>query len=192
MSNAYNVLEDNEDVSFNLTNSDVALVAVLENPNYIRNIGTVIRNVNALGVDALLVIDHLNRLDAELSAIRQRKSLLKFSNGAVKWTNVKRFETVDQCVDFLFSNGFSSIGTSPHPICSRQIRLSESDLTMPKLAIWFGEESNGLSEKAINACELCLMIEMNGKVESLNLSTSTGIVLYEAMKQRRKVREFIL
>lgn len=184
MTEIYSVLDHNEDVSFRLENRESALVAVLENPSYIRNIGTVIRNVNALGVDALLVIDNLNRLDAGISALRQQKSLLKFSNGAVKWTNVKRFDSVDQCFSFLENNGFLSVGTSPHPICKKQIKLGESDLTQSKLAIWFGEESNGLSAEAINKLECCLTIEMKGKVESLNLSTTTGVVLYEAVKQR--------
>ncbi len=187
MSNSYSVLDQNEDVSFTLSIEGNALVAVLENPNYIRNIGTVIRNINALGVDALLVIDNLNRLDADISELRQRKSLLKYSNGAVKWTNVKRFESAEQCLSFLKEHQFVSVGTSPHPICKSQVKLSDSELTHSKLAIWFGEESNGLSEKVIEACAYCLTIEMKGRVESLNLSTTTGIVLYEAMKQRTKI-----
>ena len=184
MSATYNVLDENDDVSFELGNEKVALVAVLENPNYIRNIGTVIRNINALGVDALLVIDNLNRLDINISELRQRKSLLKFSNGAVKWTTVKRFESSQQCFEFLQENNFVSVGTSPHAICKRQVELSASELTAPKLAIWFGEESKGLSEAAISNCEYCLTIEMKGRVESLNLSTTTGIVMYEAVRQR--------
>lgn len=184
MNDIYSVLDHNDDVNFQLERKDMALIAVLENPNYIRNIGTVIRNVNALGVDALLVIDNLNRLDAGISALRQQKSLLKFSNGAVKWTNVKRFDSVDQCFSFLETHGFLSIGTSPHSICRKQVKLAQSDLTHSKLAIWFGEESNGLSEEAMNKFEYCLTVEMKGRVESLNLSTTTGIVLYEAIKQR--------
>lgn len=72
---------------------DFELIAVLENPNYIMNIGNVIRNVNGLGVDKLFVIDKLKRLEDNLEEIRERKSILKNSNGAVKWTLVKRFDT---------------------------------------------------------------------------------------------------
>ncbi|CAG5083504.1 TrmH family RNA methyltransferase [Parvicella tangerina] len=186
MSKSYSVLDQNEDVSFSLRPEGDALVAVLENPNYIRNIGTVIRNVNALGVDALLVVDNLNRLDADISELRQRKSLLKYSNGAVKWTNVKRFETVEQCFSFLEEHQFVSVGTSPHHICNKQVKLSDSKLAHQRLAIWFGEESKGLSEEVAEGCEYCLTIEMKGRVESLNLSTTTGIVLHEAVRQRSK------
>ena len=162
------------------------LVAILENPNYIINIGTVVRIINALGVDELLVVDGQKRLEDNLEKIRQRKSILKHSNGAIKYTEVKVFETSENCFKYLNENGFTSIGTSPHPICKKQISLTESDLTIPKLAIWFGEEANGLSEYSISNCDYCLNIPMRGKVESLNLSSSLSIVMYEALRQRDK------
>ena len=165
------------------------LVAVLENPNYIINIGTVVRIINALGVDELLVVDGQKRLEDNLEKIRQRKSILKHSNGAIKHTKVKVFETSDKCFEYLNQNEFISVGTSPHPICKKQVSLPESDLTAPKLAIWFGEEANGLSEYAISNCDYCLSIPMRGKVESLNLSSSLSIVMYEALRQREKIQK---
>lgn len=168
---------------------DKELIAVLENPNYIMNIGAIIRNINGLGVDKLFVIDGLNRLEDNIEELRQRKSLLKHSNGAVKWTSVERFDTVEQCFEFLDKNDFISVGTSPHNICKKQVILSESNLTSPRVAIWFGDESKGLSEEVVSKCEFCLTIKMRGKVESLNLSITTGIVLYEAVKQREKMFE---
>lgn len=163
------------------------LIAVIENPNFMMNIGNVIRNINGLGVDKLYVIDGQKRLEDNLEAIRHRKSLLKHSNGAVKWTYVKVFNDTESCFELLTKNGFTSLGTSPHNLCEKQIKLTESDLTEPKLAIWFGEESKGLSKTAIEMCKFCLTIDMKGKVESLNLSTTTGIVMYEAIKQREKL-----
>ncbi|CAM1365323.1 TrmH family RNA methyltransferase [Tenacibaculum xiamenense] len=162
------------------------LIAVLENPNFIINIGSVIRNIHGLGVDKLFVIDGQKRLEDNLEELRKRKSLLKHSNGAVKWTNIKVFTETETCFDFLNKNGFISVGTSPHNICKKQVKLTESNLVAPKLAIWFGEESKGLSETAARMCEYCLTIDMKGKVESFNLSTTTGIVMYEAIKQREK------
>lgn len=160
------------------------LVAVLEHPNFIMNIGAVIRNIEGLGVDSLLVIDGKNRLENDLATLRQRKSLLKHSNGAVKWIDIKVFTTINTCIDYLTSNNFISIGTSPHAIGKKQVTLTKADLTAPKLAIWFGAEANGLSKEAITHFSYCLTIPMQGKVESFNLSTTTGIVMYEAAKQR--------
>jgi tRNA (guanosine-2'-O-)-methyltransferase len=162
------------------------LIVVLENPNFIMNIGNVIRNINGLGVDKLFVIDGQKRLEDNLEKLRQRKSLLKHSNGAVKWTDIKIFTETKTCFDFLNENGFISVGTSPHNICKKQVKLTESKLVEPKLAIWFGGESKGLSKIATELCEYCLTLNMKGKVESFNLSTTTGIVMYEAVKQREK------
>jgi len=55
-----------------------------------------------------------------------------------------------------------------------------------KLAIWFGNESKGVSDIAVMRSERCVAIPMFGMIESLNLGTSSGIVLYEVAKQRRE------
>lgn len=161
------------------------LIAVLENPNYIINIGSVIRNVNALGVDRLFVVDGLKRLDDDPELLKNRKSLIKHSSGAVRWTEIQRFDTSRDCLDFLSRDGFVSVGTSPANAGKRHFALQDSDLTSPKLAIWFGDEANGLTQDVLGRCDFCVRVEMKGKVESLNLATATAIVLYEAMRQRR-------
>lgn len=162
------------------------LIAVLENPNYIMNIGNVIRNVNGLGVDSLYVVDGLKRLENDEELIRGRKTLIKHSSGAVKFTKIRCFDTLEECLEELKKNGFISVGTSPHSSAGKNYLLEKSDLTQPKLAIWFGDEANGLSKEVLKQCEFYLTIEMLGKVESLNLATTTGIVLYEALRQRKK------
>jgi tRNA (guanosine-2'-O-)-methyltransferase len=66
------------------------------------------------------------------------------------------------------------------------IFLHEGDFTIPhKLAVWFGSEAVGISDRAVERSELCVSIPMFGMIESLNLGTSSGIVLYEITKQRR-------
>jgi len=62
------------------------LIAVIENPTDIRNIGTVIRNVNALGVEKTYVVDPKNALPDDWQDMRERKSLSKTSVSAVKWS----------------------------------------------------------------------------------------------------------
>lgn len=64
--------------------------------------------------------------------------------------------------------------------------LHEHDYTRyKKLAVWFGNEGIGISKAAIERSDLCINIPMYGIIESLNLGTSSGIVLYEITKQRR-------
>lgn len=161
------------------------IIAVLENPNYIINIGHVIRNVNALGVDKLFVVDGLKRLENDLESLRNRKSLLKHSSGAINFTLVERFDTTEECFNRLSADGFVSVATSPHKLGKQHFLLQQSLLNQPKLAVWFGEEANGLGDFALEHCNFCVTIPMAGGVESLNLATTTAIVLYEAMRQRR-------
>lgn len=162
------------------------LIAVIENPSDIRNIGTVIRNVNALGVEKVYVVDERHSLPDDWQEMRERKSLSKTSVSAVKWSFVKRFDSTDACFDHLEFHNFTSIVTSPHVKGKKSIVLHEGDYTAyTKLAAWFGSEATGISDRAVERSEMCVCIPMFGMIESLNLGTSSGIVLYEVAKQRR-------
>jgi tRNA (guanosine-2'-O-)-methyltransferase len=163
------------------------LIAVLENPSDIKNIGTVIRNVNALGVEKVYVVDPRRALPDDWQDLRERRSLSKVSVSAVKWTFVRRFDDTDACFDHLERKAFRSVVTSPHVKGKTSIFLHEGDFTaFPKLAVWFGSESAGISDRAVERSEMCVSIPMFGMIESLNLGTSSGIVLYEVAKQRRE------
>lgn len=163
------------------------LIAVIENPTELRNIGTVIRNVNAMGVEKVYVVDPRGSLPDEWQEMRERKSLNKTSVSAVKWSFVKRFESTDACFDHLEARNFISIVTSPHVKGKHCIFLHEGDFTAyTKLAVWFGSEARGISDRAVERSAMCVSIPMFGMIESLNLGTSSGIVLYEVTKQRRE------
>lgn len=163
------------------------LIAVIENPTDVRNIGTVIRNVNALGVEKVYVVDARHSLPDDWQDMRARKSLNQTSVSAVKWSFVKRFDSTAACFDHLEFKNFHSIVTSPHVKGKKSIFLHEGDFTAyTKLAVWFGSETSGISDEAIARSEMCVSIPMFGMIESLNLGTSSGIVLYEVAKQRRE------
>ena len=163
------------------------LIAVIENPTDVRNIGTVIRNVNALGVEKVYIVDPRRSLPDEWQDLRTQKAVSKTSVSAVKWTFVKRFDSTHECFDYLEKKRFRSIVTSPHVKGKTSIFLHEGDYTAyDKLAVWFGSEATGISDLAIERSEMCVCIPMFGMIESLNLGTSSGIVLYEVAKQRRE------
>jgi len=162
------------------------LIAVIENPTDIKNIGTVIRNANALGVEKVYVVDPRRSLPDDWQDLRERKSVSKTSVSAVKWTFVRRFDSTDECFDHLEAKGFRSIVTSPHVKGKACLYLHEGDFTAyTKLAVWFGSEAVGISDRAVERSEACVSVPMFGMIESLNLGTSSGIVLYEVTRQRR-------
>jgi len=147
----------------------------------------VIRNVNALGVDKAYIVDPRKALPDDWQDMRERQLLLKPSVSAIKWTFVKRFDSTEECLAHLEKNRFVSIVTSPHVKGKKNAILEEVDYTVHyKLAVWFGNEARGISDMAVEHSEMCVSIPMFGMIESLNLGTTSGIVLYEIAKQRRE------
>ncbi len=157
-----------------------------ENPGDVRNIGAVIRNVNALGTDKAYIVDPHRILPADWQDMRLHTELSKKSVSAIKWSFVKRFESSEECLAHLKKNHFSSIVTSPHLKGRLNVVLHEGDYTIyTKLAVWFGNEAREISDLAVEQSEVCANIPMYGMIESLNLGTTSGIVLYEIARQRR-------
>lgn len=164
------------------------LIAVIEEPRDDKNIGQTIRNINALGVEKLYIIDSRDKVPDDWQEMRTNATLIKSSSSAIKWSFVKKFKTTEDCIDHLNKKGFVSMVTSPHLKGRKNIVLHEGKYTRMKLAIWFGNESKGVSEIAIENSKACINIPMSGIIESLNLGTTTGIVLYEITKQRREFK----
>ncbi len=164
------------------------LIAVLEEPRDDKNIGQTIRNINALGVEKLYIIDGRDKVPDDWQEMRTNVRLIKSSSSAIKWSFVKKFKTTEDCINHLNKNGFVSMVTSPHLKGRKNIVLHEGKYTRMKLAVWFGNESKGVSDIAIENSKVCINIPMSGIIESLNLGTTTGIVLYEITKQRREFK----
>jgi tRNA (guanosine-2'-O-)-methyltransferase len=166
------------------------LIAVIERPNDLRNIGTIIRNVNALGVEKAYVVTDQSLLPDDWQEMRGGSRLNALSASAIKWSFVRKFADTESCLAHLENKGFVSVVTSPHTKGRKNVILHEADYTKyKKLAVWFGNEGIGISRVAVERSELCVNIPMFGIIESLNLGTSSGIVLYEITKQRRAFQE---
>ncbi len=166
------------------------LIAVIERPTDLRNIGTIIRNVNALGVEKAYIVTNQESLPDDWQEMRSRPALNAISASAIKWSFVRKFRDTESCLAHLDKNRFVSIVTSPHTKGRENVILHEADYTKyKKLAVWFGSESVGISQLALERSKLCVNIPMFGIIESLNLGTSSGIVLYEITKQRRVFQE---
>jgi tRNA (guanosine-2'-O-)-methyltransferase len=157
---------------------------VLENPKTIENIASTLRNIDALGAEKLYVVDQSKLLPNDWETMRNKHSLLKISASAVKWTYVRVFPDTKSCLEHLKKKLFVSAVTSPHIKGKENVILENGKYTQKRLAVWFGNESHGVSDEAINESKICINIPMCGIIESLNLGTSTGIVLYEITKQR--------
>ena len=108
------------------------LIVVIEYPNDLRNIGTIIRNVNALGVEKAYLVTDQNFLPDDWQEMRARPSLNALSASAIKWSFVKRFHDTESCLVHLERNGFVSVVTSPHTKGRKNVILHEGDYTKYK------------------------------------------------------------
>lgn len=160
-------------------------ICVLENPKDIVNIASTVRNISAFGVEKLYVIGN-NSIVKDFETSRNHKGLTNRSVGANKWVFVKQFETTAECISHLRKNRYTIATTSSHTKGKENVYLYEEDFTQKRLAVWFGNESKGISDEAADEADMCIQIPMGGIVESLNLGTSTGIVLSYISYQRLK------
>lgn len=151
-------------------------ICVLEEPKNVVNIASAMRNISAFGVEKLYVIGSKKHVkDFETS--RKDKKLANVSVGANKWVFVKQFNNTEECIKHLRSKGFTIAVTSSHIKGKNNVDLYRTAFTQKKLAVWFGNESKGISDVASKEADMCIQIPMGGIVESLNLGTSTGVVL---------------
>lgn len=167
-----------------------SVLCVLENPSSMANIASAIRNVDALGIQKLYIVrsQSSNKLNIsyDWQILRKNENLLKLSVGAVKWVYIRQFKTSHECLTYLSGNKYVSIGTSPHIKGKTNLVLSDKlNLPEKKLAVWFGNETIGLTKETIEHCSKLIQIPMSGITESFNLGSCTALVLFQILQNRR-------
>ena len=160
-------------------------ICVLESPKDVKNIASAIRNISAFGVEKLYVVGGTN-IVRNFESARKNKRLTNLSVGANKWVFVKHFNTTAECIAHLKKNLYTIAVTSSHQKGKENINLYEEAFIQKRLSVWFGNESKGVSQEAVDSSDMCIQIPMGGVVESLNLGTSTGIILSYISYQRLK------
>jgi tRNA (guanosine-2'-O-)-methyltransferase len=147
------------------------LRVVLEEVTNTHNASAVVRTCDAAGVLYLDIISSSGEAFPVNEAISTR---------AEKWLHFSYFRSTEDCLDHLKQKGFKIAATC---LGEKSIPYTAVDYTQP-MAVVFGNESEGISEEARNMADFLIKIPMIGMAQSLNLSVSVGIILYEAMKQR--------
>ncbi len=145
----------------------LALVA-LEKPG---NIGALLRTADAAGVAAVFLVD--TGLD------RYNPNLIRASTGACFLPNVYEL-TTDAVLTFFQTHNYSII--SAH--LEGKTNLYDLDL-VARSAIVLGSEDQGLTDQWARSCDTLMKIPMIGQIaDSLNVSVSGAIILYESLRQR--------
>ena len=143
-------------------------VIVLDGIEDPHNLGSIIRTAGVHGV-----------IIPKRRAVSVNSTVNKASAGAVEHMKIARVTNISDAIEELKQAGLWVCGTA---VDTNKYYYNQ-DLTGP-LAIVIGNEGKGIGEKVKKNCDFLVKIPMKGKVQSLNASVSTGIVVYEAVKQR--------
>lgn len=150
------------------------ITVVLENVHDSHNIGAVLRTCDSIGIQTIYL---LNTEEIPLKNIVLGK---RTSSGSRKWLNVLLFQDRKKCFDALRKD-FDVI-YSTH-MATDSVSLYELDLTQ-SVALVFGNERDGITQETLALCDGNFLIPQYGFVQSLNISVSCAISLYEALRQR--------
>ena len=152
--------------------SDHPLLVVLESVEKPGNLGAVLRSADASGADAMIVCDPLTDL--------YNPNLIRSSVGGIFSVQCVACSS-EECINFLKSHQIQ--------ILTAQLQDSElyynTDMSRGT-AIVMGTESTGLTQIWRDAADAHIRIPMLGQLDSLNVSVSASILLYEAVRQRQQ------
>ena len=154
--------------------SEAPLVIVAESVEKPGNLGAILRTADAARVDALLVCDP--RVDL------WNPNVVRASRGAVFSVPTVECDS-PSALEWLRRRGIRILAATP----AADEVYSDIDLRAP-VAIAVGTEDEGLSAFWLSSADVKVKIPMLGKVNSLNVSVSTALIVYEALRQRNQQR----
>jgi tRNA (guanosine-2'-O-)-methyltransferase len=146
---------------------------VIEQADDPHNIGAMLRTCDAVGIGTVHLVYGKGRPP-------RTRELTGTAMSAAKWLTIKKWDSVAACVADLKSRGLAVYVTALTPEGKSQW---EMDWTKPS-AIVMGNESDGITPEFLAAADGVVAIPMRGFVQSLNVSVSAAVVMYEALRQR--------
>lgn len=151
-------------------------IIVLEDITDPHNAAAVLRSCDSFGFHTVYFIFH------EEKGFNPEKIGKLTSASANKWLEFRIFSSTAECFAQLKQDGFMSVATA---LTDDSESIFEIDLTEPKLALVFGNEHRGMSDEAVALCDKTLLIPMRGMVQSLNLSVTAALCMFETTRQRQ-------
>ncbi len=149
------------------------LLVMLDGITDVRNFGAIARSAEVLGANAIIV--------AQQNAAPLNAEAIKASAGALMRLPVCREKSLNGALDVLGAAGVRVLASD----LKAKKMLEDCDFVSP-VAIVMGAEDVGVSKHVLQYADECFLIPQSGHTDSLNVSVATGIVLYEALRQRLK------
>lgn len=168
---AYNYVEVEDILKNAEMKREDPLIFVLDGIEDPHNLGAIIRTANLAGAHGVII--RLNR------AVGLTATVAKASAGAINYTPVAKVTNISKTIDELKKKGMWFV-------CADMGGDVMYDLNLKgPLGIVIGNEGRGVSELVRKKCDMTASIPMFGDIDSLNASVAAGVLVYEAVRQRR-------
>jgi 23S rRNA (guanosine2251-2'-O)-methyltransferase len=150
----------------------VPLVLILDRISDVGNFGAICRTAECAGVDCIIVpVKGSAQINGEA---------IKRSSGAILNVNISKERDLAAVADDLKNMGLQLVGCTE----KTEALIYQADYKKPT-AIIMGSEEDGINSQLMKTLETRVKIPMFGNTESLNVSVSAGIIIYEAIRQRK-------
>ncbi len=151
--------------------TDNTLILALNDLTDVHNFGSILRTCEAVGVDYVLI--------PERRSVQVNATVTKTSAGAVEHVKIVRVKSLGNALKDLKEQGFWVIGAD----AKGEKKYTEIDYSGKKVIV-MGAEDKGLSPHIVRTCDYLTYIPMHGKVNSLNVSVATSLLLYEWQRSK--------
>lgn len=156
--------------------NEPAFILLLDGVEDPQNLGSIIRTAEAAGVHGIII--------PERRAVGLTAAVSRASAGAVEYLPVARVTNLTRTIRELKNAGLWFTGVE----MDGEVELDQADLSGP-IGLVLGGEGRGISRLVAEECDQMVRLPMWGKVNSLNVSVATGIVLYEVRRRRIQSRK---
>jgi len=158
------------DLDLLLTKKNLRIV-ILDELSDPHNLGSIIRSADAFSFDAIII--------PSSNSISLNSTVARVSTGSIEYVNIVKVSSIYKAILKLKEHGITIIGTDLKTTTTYQdLDYKES------IAIVFGSEGFGIRPLVLKACDKLITIPMNGKINSLNVGVSAGIIMsYIANKE---------
>ncbi len=147
------------------------LLLILDQITDVRNFGAIARSAECAGVDAIIIPE---KGMAQIGA-----DAIKTSAGALHYIPICKVPSLFRTVQFLKDSGIQIVAATE----KGDKIYTQGNFKLP-VAIVMGSEESGISQSILNIADQRLKIPLFGNIESLNVSVSAGLMIYEAVRQR--------
>ncbi len=150
-------------------------IIALDGVSDVRNFGAIVRSAGCMGADGVII--------PEKGSARITADAVKTSAGALHTFPVCREKSILRSIEYLKESGLRII-------CATEksgIRAFDSEISGP-IALIMGSEDKGISRELLALSDIQVSIPVTGSIGSLNVSVAAGILMYEIVRQREKIK----